>query len=66
MINLPPDPLDRASDLTESERAASIASIISQPKLPETGRCLWCSEPIQIGRFCHGGECRDDYDKNKR
>lgn len=66
MIDLPPDPLDRAADLTERERAAIIAGIVSKAKLPETGRCLWCSEPVQVGSFCPGGECRDDYNKAQR
>ena len=65
MIDLPPDPLDRAADQAERERAASIKAIISQPALPETGRCLWCSEPVPGGRFCDS-DCAADWHKAAR
>ena len=65
MINQPADPLDLAADSAERERQASIAAIISQPTLPETGRCLWCSEPVPAGRFCDT-DCAADWHKAAR
>lgn len=65
MIDLPPDPLDRAADLTERERAARIADILLQPALPETGRCLNCNEPLPAGRFCDS-DCAEDWHKAQR
>lgn len=65
MIDMPPDPLDQAADLTERERAALIADILSQPALRETGCCLNCNEQLRAGRFCDS-DCAEDWRKAQR
>lgn len=65
MMSLPPDPIDRANDLAEQERAASIAAQLAKKELPHTGFCRWCSEPIKHGAFCDT-DCRDDYEQNRQ
>lgn len=55
-------PADRAADLTERERAARIADILSQPALRETGRCLNCREKLPAGQFCDS-DCAEDWHK---
>ena len=31
-----------------------------------TGLCWNCSEPLESGSFCPGGECAEDYEKRER
>lgn len=65
MMELPPDPIDRAADQTDRERAESIAAILAQPALPMTGFCLWCKCPVPNGRFCDS-DCAQDWHKAAR
>ncbi len=34
-------------------------------RLPETGFCYNCGEPVKTGLFCDG-DCREDYEKRER
>ena len=65
MTDKPTDPLDIAADAAERERQARIADILRQPNLPETGRCLWCSETVPAGRFCDT-DCAAEWHKFHR
>ena len=48
--------------LADAIRAAREA----KPAIVETGRCLYCLEPVPYGyRWCIGGECRDAWCKER-
>lgn len=58
------DEIDKANDLAELERVAAIRAITARPALPYNGRCNWCDEPIEQGRYC-SAECAADATKRE-
>ena len=54
---------DQATAHEELERELSIrqARAKNQP-LKFTGRCLFCDDTIETGRFCFGGDCKEDWE----
>jgi len=57
------DIFDQASDIEEQHRELSIraARFKNQP-IKFTGRCLYCNEEVSNGRFCYGGDCKEDWE----
>lgn len=61
------DEFDRASDREMADRELSIAQARAKNQpLKFTGFCLSCNERLEIGRFCFGGECKEDYEREQR
>ena len=54
------DPLDRAAQLEEAERAA--AALFRKPVLKRTGRCYNCGEPVPPEALFCDGECRQQHE----
>ena len=54
-------------DREEKHRELSIAQARAKNQpLKYTGFCLLCNERLEIGRFCVGGECKEDYEREQR
>jgi hypothetical protein len=61
------DEFERASKLEMDHRELSVAHQRAQNQpLKFTGFCLSCNERLEIGRFCFGGECKEDYEREQR
>ena len=61
------DDFDRASDREMADRELSIAHARAKNQpIKWTGFCLSCNERLEIGRFCFGGECKEDYELDQR
>ena len=61
------DDFDRASDREMLDRELSIAQARAKNQpIKWTGFCLNCNERLEIGRFCIGGECKEDYEREQR
>ena len=55
---------DDASAVTEMNLQVALQNAKGQGRThPFTGLCRNCSDPVEQGAFCPGGECRDDYAK---
>jgi len=56
------DDIDRASELEERHR--QVARAVRKPNGPRaTGACLYCDEPVEVGRrWCPGVACRDGWE----
>ncbi len=61
------DIYDQATEREEQHRELSIkqARALNQP-IKYTGFCLSCNERLEIGRFCSGGECKEDWEREQR
>lgn len=58
---------DRASDEEERHREFSIMSERAKNrKIAFTGACLFCGDDIKAGRFCPGGECKEDHEREQK
>lgn len=61
------DDFERASDREMAERELNIAHARAKNQpIKFSGRCLSCNAEIEVGRFCPGGECREDYEQELR
>jgi len=61
------DDFDRASDREIADRELSIAQARAKNQpIKFTGFCLSCNERLEIGRFCSGGECKEDWEREQR
>jgi len=61
------DIIDIANETAEWQRAMGIRSaLFNAGTLRPIKQCYNCKEPLKAGLFCHGGECRDDYEKRNR
>ena len=61
------DIFEEASELEDKHRNLAIkAQRAMNKKMPFTGFCLFCGEPIKIGRFCSGGECKEDHEREQK
>ena len=54
------DPLDRAAQLEEAERAT--AALFRKPVLKRTGRCYNCGEPVQPQALFCDADCRTQHE----
>ena len=54
------DPLDRACQLEEAERAS--AALHRKPTMLRTGRCYCCGEPVQPQALFCDADCREMYE----
>ncbi|APB99001.1 hypothetical protein [Polynucleobacter asymbioticus] len=55
---------DRASDREIADRELSIAHARAKNQpIKWAGFCLSCNERLEIGRFCPGGECKEDWEQ---
>lgn len=61
------DIFDDASDLEEKHRELSIKAARSKNQpIKFTGRCLSCNAEIEAGRFCPGGECKEQFELEQK
>jgi hypothetical protein len=60
------DLADDAHQAEESHRESSLNLARKQKEVKFTGFCLNCNNKLIEGRFCPGGECREDYELNLR
>ena len=61
------DIFDDASDLEEKHRELAIFAARAQnAPIKISGFCLSCNDRLQIGRFCPGGECKEDYEREQK
>jgi hypothetical protein len=58
---------DQATEQEEQHRNLSIkqARAKNQP-IAFSGRCLSCNAEIETGRFCPGGECKEQYELEQK
>lgn len=59
------DNADNAQDLNELYLSVALEKQLTKPEVPFSGSCLYCEEPINIGRFCCK-ECRIDWERKIR
>lgn len=61
------DEFEMASKQEMDHRKYSVAKARAKNQpLKFTGFCLSCNERLEIGRFCFGGECKEDYEREQR
>ena len=61
------DQFEMASDNEMMDRDLNVAHARAQNQpIKFSGRCLSCNAEIEAGRFCPGGECREDYEQELR
>ena len=62
------DIFDDASDLEQKHRELAIKSARAKNRpMAFTGRCLSCNAEIEkAGRFCPGGECKEQYELEQK
>lgn len=56
------DVIDQACEAEEWFRSQALDEIQAADRMPFTGRCYNCEEPLTVGCFCDT-DCRDDYEK---
>lgn len=58
------------ADLSDKNIETFITSAIANARrdvhLQSDGHCMFCDEPVAVGRLFCSKECRDDYDKEQR
>lgn len=58
---------DQASDREMADRELSIAQARAKNQpIKFTGFCLSCNDRLKAGRFCPGGECKEDWEREQR
>lgn len=61
------DLFDLASDRELADRELLISLARAKNKVIKfTGKCLYCNEEINAGRFCPGGECKEDHEREQK
>ena len=55
------DPVDRAAQLEEEERAA--CARYRKPETPRTGKCAACGETLPLQGIVCDSECRETYER---
>lgn len=57
------DIFDQASDRELSDTALSVKHVRDQVvPIKYTGHCLYCNETLEIGRFCKGEDCGEQWE----
>jgi hypothetical protein len=59
------DEVDLANDLAEAALQSSLSQINLTPEAAETGKCLYCDEPV-IGRRWCDATCTRSWEEEKR
>lgn len=59
------DDADIANDLQETFLQKSLERTRSRSVPVFTGKCLYCEDPIEIGRFCDS-HCRESHEQEMR
>lgn len=60
------DEIDMASDMMEAQISRAVAKASGQ-EIPknQTGKCLYCREPVEGGRRWCDADCREEYERRK-
>lgn len=60
------DIADDAYQAEENHRESALNLARKQKEIKFTGFCMNCNNQLTEGRFCPGGECREDFELAQR